>query len=375
MERIKSLDGIRAVAVFLVLLFHVGLFPAGWVGVQVFFVLSGYLISDILLRERERPFPEYLVRFYWRRSLRILPLYLFFLSAVALAYLSNGSPKSLPDDSPYLLTYTVNFARLRAVDVGSTFVHLWSLAVEEQFYLLWPIVVYFLQPSAFRRTVLTIIAGTPLIRLTLYFILRSSSHDVDWIGRNIYCLPISQFDAFATGAAVVLWKPLLLRWAERGLMVTIIVAAICGVSVLLHDYLLYKNVYKESLGYQMYLVSDWGFVWAYSLINIASAFLILCAIKRAKGLRFLESETLVWFGSISYGVYVYHVPLLRAMELPLESWSRPATLFIYFVAVVVVSQISYVWVETPFLRLKDGRKVRRLFGSRRLKIDESGDLQ
>jgi peptidoglycan/LPS O-acetylase OafA/YrhL len=78
MERIKSLDGIRAVAVFLVLLFHVGLFPAGWVGVQVFFVLSGYLISDILLRERELPFPEYLVRFYWRRSLRILPLYLFF---------------------------------------------------------------------------------------------------------------------------------------------------------------------------------------------------------------------------------------------------------------------------------------------------------
>src|SRR6267154_625078 len=101
MQYVKSLDGIRGLAVSLVVLFHFGLFPAGWVGVQIFFVLSGYLITSILLLEKARPFAEYVGRFYWRRSLRIFPLYFAFLAVVLATYVAIGKPESFAADWPF----------------------------------------------------------------------------------------------------------------------------------------------------------------------------------------------------------------------------------------------------------------------------------
>jgi peptidoglycan/LPS O-acetylase OafA/YrhL len=84
--RLAELDGLRGIAVGFVVLFHFGLFPPGWIGVQLFFVLSGYLISDILLTEREKPFSTYLGRFYWRRTLRIFPLYFSYLVVISVLF-------------------------------------------------------------------------------------------------------------------------------------------------------------------------------------------------------------------------------------------------------------------------------------------------
>jgi peptidoglycan/LPS O-acetylase OafA/YrhL len=169
MSHVNSLDGIRGIAVALVMLFHFGALPAGWVGVQIFFVLSGYLITQILLREKEKQqFGDFLGRFYWRRSLRIFPLYFTFLALALVAYTGFGEPKSFATDWPYLATYTTNFGRLRSTDIGPIFVHLWSLAVEEQFYLFWPLLVYFLPMHIFKRALIAIIALTPLLRLGLY---------------------------------------------------------------------------------------------------------------------------------------------------------------------------------------------------------------
>src|SRR4029077_13536960 len=99
-SRLAELDGLRGIAIALVVLFHFGLFPPGWVGVQLFFVLSGYLISDILLTEKEKPFPAYLSRFYWRRSLRIFPLYFFYLIITSALFAATREPKSLEIDWP-----------------------------------------------------------------------------------------------------------------------------------------------------------------------------------------------------------------------------------------------------------------------------------
>jgi peptidoglycan/LPS O-acetylase OafA/YrhL len=351
MRYVRSLDGIRGLAVSLVVLFHFGLFPAGWIGVQIFFVLSGYLITGILLRERERDAREYLGRFYWRRSLRIFPLYSVFLALSFAAYLTTGEPQSLGSDWPYLVTYTTNFARLRSTDIGSAFIHLWSLAVEEQFYLFWPFVVYFASPAAFKRVVLAIILLSPIIRLALYFAFLNSGHDADWIGRNIYCLPFTQFDSFATGAALVLWQAQFAKNAGRWFLVTLTVTALCGTGVLLHDHFFYKNAFKESLGYSMYLMPDWGFVWGYTLINLAAVFLIACATRGTQALRFLEAAPIVWIGSISYGVYVYHVPALRILDR--LNVQRPLLFVLYVTSVLIVSSVSFKWLETPFLRLKD----------------------
>src|ERR1700744_1968541 len=130
MPHIKSLDGIRAISVLTVVLFHLGLAPFGWIGVQVFFVLSGYLITGILMRAKAEASIEYFGRFYWRRSLRIFPVYFVFLGFAAFWF------ASFRDDWPWLVTYTADFARLRGTDISAPFVHLWSLAVEEQFYLI-----------------------------------------------------------------------------------------------------------------------------------------------------------------------------------------------------------------------------------------------
>ena len=135
MKYLKSLDGVRSLAVLLVMLFHFGYFPAGWIGVQIFFTLSGYLITRILLESREDSLSTYLRRFYWRRSLRIFPLLYAYLLICWAVFSFSGIPSSFGSDWPWLFTFTANFGRMRTSDIGESFVHIWSLAVEEQFYL------------------------------------------------------------------------------------------------------------------------------------------------------------------------------------------------------------------------------------------------
>ena len=347
MNHVRSLDGVRGIAVSLVVVFHFGFFSPGWVGVQIFFVLSGYLITGILLREKDRALGDYLGRFYWRRSLRIFPLYFIYLTACCAMYKSAGEPGSLASDWPFLVTYTANFGRLRESDIGPAFVHLWSLAVEEQFYLLWPLLVYFLPLSTFKRLVATLLIVCPIIRLGLFFAFQG--HDADWVGRNIYGLPISQFDAFAAGAAIILWRLDRLPSARGWLVASILLLGFCGFSVLTHDHYFYRSAMKSSLGYSMYLLPCWGFVWGYSLLNLVAALGIACALQSK--LKFLENTALVRIGVISYGIYVYHVPLGMIMH----HWglSSPLDFVLYITLVLLVSEFSFRFIETPFLRTKD----------------------
>jgi peptidoglycan/LPS O-acetylase OafA/YrhL len=343
------LDGIRGLAVSLVVLFHFGFFPAGWVGVQIFFVLSGYLITSILLLEKDRPFGGYVGRFYWRRSLRIFPLYFAFLAATLASYVAISKSDSFAADWPFLATYTTNFGRLRTNDVGPAFIHLWSLAVEEQFYLVWPLLVYFMPLAAFKRTVIVIIALGPFLRLILYFSFQG--HDPDWVGRNIYCLPISQLDAFASGAAIATWRLQdSLKSAGRLFLAALIVTAASGAAVIFHHHVFYKSAFITSLGFGMYLLSGWGFVWGYSLLNTLFALGIICTLQRLQPFRLLENPALVRIGVISYGIYVYHVPSLLLFEtLPIPR----GVLFIFYCATTfAISEISYRYLESPFLAMK-----------------------
>ena len=336
----------------LVVLFHFGFFPAGWVGVQIFFVLSGYLITGILLKEKDRSLSEYLGRFYWRKSLRIFPLYFWFLGSATASYAVSGEPQSLGFDWPYLLTYTTNFGRLRSTDIGPAFIHLWSLAIEEQFYLIWPMLVFFLPLATFKRSVIAILVLSPLVRLGLYFAFQG--HDPDWIGRNIYCLPVSQFDAFASGAAIVLWQLHKIENARWWFMAALTLTAICGAAVILHDHYFYKNAFKASLGYAMFLERDWGFVWGYSILNVVSALGIVCALQRVLYFRILEHPWIVRVGVISYGVYVYHLPIrLLTGNVGLRN---SLSFLVYILSTWAVAEISFRYLEMPFLRLKDNQK-------------------
>jgi peptidoglycan/LPS O-acetylase OafA/YrhL len=369
MQYVSSLDGTRGIAVLLVMLFHFGYFPAGWIGVQIFFVLSGYLITSILTEDKNKSLPAFIGRFYWRRLLRIFPLYYGFLVVAALAYTLYRVPVSFSSDWPWLFTYTANFARMRDSDVGAPFVHLWSLAVEEQFYLVWPFLVYFLRPATFRKVIVGILLLSPVIRLALFQGALSLGSDEEYAGKAAYVLPFTQFDAFAAGAAISLWNLREMRNASYRFLGALLLAAAAGLAVLVAGHFWGRGASIASLGYSPYLISGHGYVWGYSLINLLSALGIICALQGAGVARCLNVKPLVWVGKISYGIYVYHLPLLLIgiallshLQIVPDGGGRLVFFIVWVAVVLLVSAASFYWFEVLFLRLKD--RVRERAGSR-----------
>src|SRR5688572_5325775 len=212
---IRSLDGIRALAVFLVILFHWKLpllhLEFGWSGVSIFFVLSGYLITRILINSKQTTLGHYLKVFYVKRTLRIFPLYYGYLIAFGL-FLVLVKVFSLPgftrdilsikSEFLLLLTYTYNFSQLlhllgEHVQRGSMFIgHLWSLSVEEQFYLIFPFVVYFCSTKSLRYILLAIVVLCPILRLGAGEYLHDKG-TTDLVGQIIYRGTMFQADALA----------------------------------------------------------------------------------------------------------------------------------------------------------------------------------
>ena len=351
---VKALDGIRGLAVLLVVLFHFGFAPTGWIGVQIFFVLSGFLITSILLNTKDLSLVSYLGRFYWRRSLRIFPLYFAVLFIAALTYGIWSEPPGFLDSLPYLATYTANFGRMRETDIGWPLTHLWSLAVEEQFYLVWPIFIYLTPYRYLRVAVALIIIGAPVARLGVFLYFRN---DPEIVGRAIYGFPLSQFDAFAFGAAIVVWDLEKMKNAGRLFVCGCAVAAVLGTLVMLYEHLLGGGTYKWSFGYAMYLMPIYQFIWGYSLIDIVAMLALVCALQRRYAFRALENPAIVYLGTISYGVYIFHIPILMIFQsvTQLTGWM----LFVpYSATVLAFSAVSFRWFETPFLRLKDSIQIR-----------------
>ena len=360
MRYVRSLDGIRALAVLSVILFHSGFFRAGWIGVQIFFTLSGYLITGILLADRTSPFGSYIGRFFWRRSLRIFPLYFVFLLAASASYLLFGAPASFKTDWPYLFTYTANFARIRDGDIGPVFVHLWSLAVEEQFYWLWPFLLYLLPPKAFKLAIAAILLLSPAIRLALLVGLGHAGHDAAYSGKLAYVLPLAQFDAFAAGASIPLWGLSRLRHAGALFLAVLGLTAASGLTNAMVSHFLRGGADIWAFGYPMFMVEGYQVVWGYSLLNLVSALGIICTLQGLLPSRALETPALVRIGKVSYGIYVYHLPILLLGQwcflrfgFHWNQLSRALFFLVYLAVVLAVAEASFRWLEAPFLRLKD----------------------
>jgi peptidoglycan/LPS O-acetylase OafA/YrhL len=140
MRRFDALDGLRAIAAVIVVFFHVGgpsvAFISGWIGVHIFFVVSGFLITTLMLREHDRTGRISLRNFYLRRIFRIMPLYYLALAlAVASAYHQGRPWLLLRGHLPEYLTFMNEYH----LNVSTPFVHSWTLGIEQKFYLLWPL--------------------------------------------------------------------------------------------------------------------------------------------------------------------------------------------------------------------------------------------
>lgn len=355
MKYIKGLDTLRAFAVFLVIIGHWGphkfvsspfltfifskLIQAGTFGVDLFFVLSGYLITRILLGARENTVPGQRMKivksFYIRRALRIFPIYFLLLFFVILM----GNDEYVNNHAAWYFTYTSNFLIFKS-NLWAGLAHTWSLAVEEQFYLIWPWIIIFVP----KKYLLHIISLSFLIGLVSTLILNYVYGQIS----AILLLPC--ITAFSIGAlfAYVQFHE---RYQKTFITVCLALFPICIILLLVHQ-----------LGNELIL------------IRFVNAVIAICAIiyvvqekyNRITGFIF-NNKLLVNMGKISYGIYLYHyrlplyyyillnylqarfhlgTKLFNFLALPPSAW------LIHLAILLLISVLSYRYIERAFLKLK-----------------------
>jgi peptidoglycan/LPS O-acetylase OafA/YrhL len=325
--RFVQLDGVRAVAVTLVMAFHFvpgvdRYAPLGSIGVRLFFVLSGFLITRILLQSRSWQAGYALRIFYARRALRIFPL---FYVVLALAFVVDIGP--VRQTIGWHVTYLTNLYLFERGNWHGSISHLWSLAVEEQFYLIWPILMLTVPERRLPALLVATIVAAPITRLMLG-------------GPMDSVLPTSCLDSLGAGA-------LLAFPAARQSMMRVGVAAglpLLAVSLAIRG--------AGLAGEPVEIALDVG-------VSLASAWIVGSATQGFGGYagRFLAARPVVYLGTISYGVYLFHgfMPYVLGryvrgfVEMP---WPLRAALLT--MATITIASVSWRVFEKPLLALKPG---------------------
>ena len=336
-SRIPQLDGIRGVAILLVILHNqAGLYPSlplqrlfanGWMGVDLFFVLSGFLITGILLDTRESA--GYLKKFYARRCLRIWPLYFSLLAFmfVAVPILRPSETHVIYDRSSPWWAYPLflqNFLVAQPTTATGPLGVTWSLAIEEQFYLVWPVIILLVSVAHVRAIAFIIVALSPVLRLYL------SMHHVD-IYPNVFC----RLDGLMAGALLAM----LIR-SDR----------FNAPAFLKRAWVLFLLAAPLAL-----LTETFAARWlAFSFTALASAAFVYLALfsPRAWLRTILTNRFLVYTGTISYALYLLHkLPFDAARAFHVEG--RPLLALPLLVAAgYAMAALSWILLERPFLRLK-----------------------
>jgi peptidoglycan/LPS O-acetylase OafA/YrhL len=303
--RILELDGLRGLAVIVVVLAHYlaevphGFFPfsLGWLGVDVFFALSGFLIAGILIDNRGSE--NYFSAFYMRRTCRIFPIYFLFIPPLVMLihYLRQSGYEWLEQPLPMwgYLTYTQNFFMAWTNhDGGLSLIPTWTLAVEEQFYMLLPLIVLWVPRRHLLKMLLVLIATAPVLRSWLMYQLGS-----DHISAN--CLLPCRWDTLFWGSvAAIVWRDEKLKsvlLSDNGKWLkAVLVCAIWIIPVLMFSKKFTEVPLRMSVGL--------------TVIGLGSASYILLLVSKNVSGKFLLSKPLMFFGSISYGMYLVHQPVL-----------------------------------------------------------------
>tara|TARA_R110002095_G_scaffold94422_2_gene82189 strand:- start:2856 stop:4076 length:1221 start_codon:yes stop_codon:yes gene_type:complete len=352
-KHVPALDGVRGVAILLVLCFHSGLIIVGsgtaghmydivarscWCGVDLFFVLSGFLITGILLDARESP--HFFRNFYARRVLRIFPLY---YGVILWLFIQNPD---FPDQIWYWL-YLQNWGPVFGGSTPPMVVQpFWSLAIEEQFYLFWPFVIFFLS----RRSIGLFCGALFLLSLVARCIAKTQGVDP----LTIYTLTVFRLDTLCAGALIAVW----IRNSEqraclsRAAFPCFAVCALALIAVILWDGGFYiDGQASQTIGY--------------ALFAVASALLIVLVMLHSSRMRpvnwVLERRLLRHFGNRSYAIYIFQMMVLIPLnQLYLSKWKARDTsgwsdVYIFCIAIILIlllAEISWRCYEKPFLKLK-----------------------
>ena len=362
---LPSLDGIRAIAAFMVVFYHLNvLWISGGTGVLVFFVLSGFLITWLLLKEEEQFGKLSLRLFYMRRTLRIMPAFYvyWFLIVGSLIAFSKHLHIAQAVSSFF---YVNNYYQAVFGDPNTGLSHTWSLGVEEQFYLVWPFVVFALSRTSIRRVLIGIIVVTLFAKATLAFCLQWQGMPDFGTGVIYYFATPLRLDAFGIGAAIAVFD--LTKWTVRPRWVLLawacaLLLGLMNASLGHHPDLPWsrEGVVGRfwgglSLGYPLFLLQNRQFIWGYAVIDLVAGLLIISATQANKLQQLCANRPLVYLGRISYGLYIWHWPILvLIMPVLPNPWSFAGVICfgLFCAAAVGVAHLSYFGFERRFLLLK-----------------------
>lgn len=348
---LPGLDGVRAIAVVAVLLFHLParLLPGGFLGVDVFFVLSGFLITALLLGEMEATGRLRFGAFYARRARRLLPALLAVLvvSAILVLTVARDAAAAFRQDAIAALTYTTNWWYI--VDDRSYFEvlgrppllqHLWSLGIEEQFYLVWPAVAFFAWKRWGRRGVgVTAVSGAVLSTALMAFLAVQADIPASGDTARLYFGADTHAMTVLVGAALaIVWRPgSLPRQIPRRAQAAVGIAGVAAILVLSAMFVWGA----ES--------STWLYRGGFLGTAIITALLVMAASHPAARFGLLLGNPIMkWLGTRSYGIYLWHWPIFLVtrpdLDVPLRGWwSASLSLALTFAA----AEISYRWLEMP----------------------------
>jgi len=359
-QRIPSLDGLRAISVSLVvvthLLWHPDFFgiravyakwfaPLGHLGVQVFFVFSGFLITSLLLRELDSTKHINLGKFYLRRTLRIFPAYYCFVLIMIILQMASWI-KLAPDDLLHALTYTVNYHAERSWFIG----HTWSLSVQEQFYLLWPAVLLSVGKRRGLWIAFSVIALCPLIRLSIWYLFPALlRYEINY-----------RFETVADSIAVGCILAGLQEWLKlQGPYHKILESKLF---ILVPIIILYASLLPNS--------SRMKLLVGITVQNIGIAACIAWSVTNYTGKigKVLNSKPMVFIGVMSYSIYLWQQLFINPKSSGVIS-RFPLNLIL----LAATSLASYYFVELPSLRIRQ-RLETRLFAQRRHPVQDQSTL-
>ncbi len=343
---IPGLDGLRAIAVLIVMVAHVGfshIIPGGF-GVTVFFFISGFLITRLLLAEMEAKNGIGLKNFYIRRFLRLLPA-LYVMMAVTYAGLAAlGAAPSIAEviaGATYTMNYFEGWRAFQGLAQEGPWGHLWSLAVEEHFYLMFPLLLVVFRKNlknAFKACI-AICIGALLWRLT-------TVHILDFPMKYPYVATEARLDSIVYGCALTLYLHLFpegkIKEKLTGLVPTLLASAV----------LVFCFLYRDDAFRQTFRYSLQGLAIGVGILNL------YFYRPFSKLPKLLEISPLRYTGKISYGLYLWHIPVFLFLDqyTPIEV-SSPLYILLAFAFTYLVSGLSFRFVEQPIIGL------RRKFGS------------
>jgi peptidoglycan/LPS O-acetylase OafA/YrhL len=364
-RRVDELDGIRGIAILLVFVFHAfkrasyftanpilnyiaKLTSIGWIGVDIFFVLSGFLITSILLQKKGEK--DYFKNFYARRVLRIFPLYYLMLGIIiaSMSVLEPGSQTYILERLPFYLLYQQNWL-MAGGDLPSIYLLVtWSLAIEEQFYIFWPFLIYFLP----KRALVIVNIGIILLSVFGRIIVALVSDNPTSTLYIAYYSTITRLDTLALGALIAIIFQESTLWQER--LKKIAIPALLGATALVLTVVLMPN--REEL-YNNIPIRLTG----YSVLAIMGGSSIVISLTHDKSSllrRFFRNKSLRFFGKYSYALYLIHPIILQIFldllwDAKFRGWQAYVSyLFISFCLTIILSLLSWHLLEKRMLNLK-----------------------